>query len=121
MIKNKIKKIAEKSFKNKKLDDKIVIEMAKRFKRSELKEYLRELYAMENKNTVKVFLPSDDEENIKQVYSTLRKMYKDKKIVVEIDPSLLVGIRVENEDNIYELSLKNIFTDFVSFVEHKHD
>jgi F0F1-type ATP synthase delta subunit len=121
MTKNQIKKIAEKSFTNKNLNEAVVKGVAKRLKRSELKLYLKELYALENKKTVKVYLPTDNQENLKELYSIFKKIYPDKKIAIGVDTSLILGIRVENEDDIYELSLKNVFGNLIEHVGQAYD
>lgn len=121
MNKTQIKKLAEKSFRNKDLDEKFVKDAAKRLKRSELKTYLRELYSLENKKTIKVFLPNDDQGNAKMVYQVFRKMYSNKKILIEIDPTLIAGIRIQNNDNIYELSFKSLFSNLLTSIEQKYD
>lgn len=121
MNKTQIKKLAEKSFRNHNLDEKTIKAVASKLKRSELKEYLNQLYAAESKQTVKVFIPTESEDNLKELYKSFKKIYPNKKILVAVDPNLLLGIRIENEDNIYELSLRHVLEDLVEYIKQKHD
>lgn len=105
MNKKIIKKLAKTSYSSKNLNKKRVMRIVNALKREDLKTYIRDLKQMEAKNTVTVTLPSD--EGLGEIKNLLSKLYPGKKIVVNLDESMLTGIKVVDYDNVYELSLKN--------------
>ena len=107
MTKKHIKKLASTSFTKGKLNKEKVTRITKSLKRGDLKVYIKDLKAMEGRQTVVVTVPDYMGLNEKRKYFS--KIYPDKKLVFNIDPSLLTGIRVVDVDNEYELSLKNFF------------
>ncbi len=104
MTKQIIKKMAESSYTNDELDEKKVDKIAKNLKKSDLKIYIKDLKIMEMKKTVTVSVPTQDGMNEMKTYFT--RIYPGKRIVFNVDESLITGIRVVDYDNVYELSLK---------------
>ena len=105
MTKNYVKKLASASFTKGKLNKKKVTRITKYLKRKDLKVYIKNLKAMEGRQTVIITVPDDKGLNEKRKYFS--NIYSVKKLVFTIDTSLLTGIRVVDVDNEYELSLKN--------------
>lgn len=101
-----IKKLADESFNKNNLDEKKVARIAKALKREDLKVYIKDLKNIEAKNTVKVTIPAS--RGISEMKAYFSKIYPNKKIVVQVDDSLLTGIKVVDYDNVYELSLKGL-------------
>lgn len=105
MTKKQIEKLVEKSYDGKYLDEQRVEEISNSLNRKNLKEYIRALKTYERKTTVIVSMPTSPTVEEKE---KLKSVFQDKKIVYEIDPSLIAGIRVVNgEEWIYDLNIKN--------------
>ena len=116
MKKNIIKKVAKMSYSGDLLDKDKVIKISKSLKRENLKAYIKTLKNMEAKKTVVVTLSS--EERIKGLKDYFSKLYPDKRIIIQIDESLLAGIRVVDFDNVYELSLKDLLENSIKGVRN---
>lgn len=105
MTTKQIRLLVKASYTNEKLDEKKVERIVKLLSRSELKAYVRGIKLEEKKHKVYIALPS------KSIYNKKRKdlenLYKGKEIVFEEDPSLLLGIRILDNDMLYELSLSD--------------
>lgn len=105
MTKKQIKELVNASYIKDKLDAKKVEKIAALLSRADLKEYIRALKLAEKSHTVSLVLPDT------KLYNNNRKFwestFKNKRIVVEEDPSLLLGIKVINNDMVYDMTLKN--------------
>lgn len=105
MTKKQIQDLVEESYEDKYLNEQKVEEISNSLNRKNLKEYIKALKTRERKQTVIVTMPKSptiqEEEKLESVFS-------DKKIVYQIDPSLIAGIRVVNGDEwVYDLNVKN--------------
>lgn len=120
MTKKQIKKLAGLSFTRNNLDDRKVDSIAKLLKRSDLKEYVRVLKSIEAQKKVQVVIP-----NLSMIkkgdLQKFQKMFPNKKILYEEDPSLLVGVKIINNDKVFEFSLKNNLENMDSFIETQYD
>lgn len=119
MDKKTIKLLAEKSYTNNKLDSKKVSAITKRLRISELKKYVKELKRIEKERTVTVVLP-DVKINLKNLQKEFKNIFPDKKVAFETDPSMVVGLKVINNDMIYELSLNNAFNKIKSYIKDSY-
>lgn len=117
MKKKLIKKLAEAGYSKNQLDKGNVARIAKVLKRQDLKVFIKDLKTLEAKHTVTVTIPK--EEGLTDLRSYFTKIYPGKRIAFNIDSSLLTGIRVEDYDNVYELSLKSFLEQAVK--EQKYD
>jgi F0F1-type ATP synthase delta subunit len=115
MKKNMIKKLAVASYTKNELDALKVKKITKSLTRTELKDYINDLKNIENRRTVTVPIPSEEETSkIKQMFA---KIYPTKRIVIKVDEELLTGIRVVDFDNVYELSLKNYLENSLEYLK----
>lgn len=105
MRKNLIKKLAEESFVKNTLDKNKTAKIAKSLKREDLKVYIKDLKTISARNSVTVTLPSD--QGLRDMKNYFFKIYPHKRILFNIDETMLTGIRVVDYDNVYELSLKS--------------
>lgn len=103
------------------MDAKKVNSIARSLKRADLKEYLRALKTIEAQRKVLVFIPNLSEISKSDLQKTFGKIFPNKKVLYEEDPSLLLGVKVINNDQIFEFSLKNNLEDLNSFVENQYD
>lgn len=104
MKKKLIKKLTDVSFKKDQLYAQKVKEIARVLKREDLKFYIKNLKIRDAKRTVSITVPS--EEGLGEMRKYFIKLYPNKKIIFNIDSSLLTGVKVVDYDNVYELSLK---------------
>lgn len=115
----KVKKIAEQSFVNNKLNPKIVDLVAKKLKRSEIKKYIKALRLLKRKKTIYLILPEIEKntnQEISYILNFLKKAYPQKKIEIQKDPSLISGIKVINYDIIYNYNIKNTINSIISHI-----
>lgn len=118
MIKKQIKNLVLQSYTNDTLDEKKVYAIFGLLRRREFKQYLNKLKQYEKQKSLIVtvaHIPTKDEQN------KIKAMFKDKKIIYIINPSLIVGTKIINDDLVYELSLKNVLEDLVSHVSKTYD
>lgn len=103
MTAKQVRLLVEASYTKGELDEKKVMTVAKALTRAELKLYVRALKLEEKKHKVYIALPS------KAIYNKKRKdleeLYKGKEIIFEEDPTLLLGMRILDNDMLYEFSL----------------
>lgn len=111
MNKKVIKKLAEESYSKNTLDSGKITKIAKKLKRSDLKVYIKNLKDIEAQKTVMITVPNED--GLREIKTHFSKLYPDKKIVFNIDTTLLTGIKVVDYDNVYELSLKSLLENSV--------
>ena len=112
MTLKQIKLIAQKSFIKNELDYKKVKIFTSKMKRKELREYIREIKSLDSKMKVRIVVPNLKTFEKKDISSLLKK-YQDKKILYEEDQSLLVGLKVIDNDLIYDFNLKNSLEELV--------
>lgn len=112
MTKKQIKELVLKSYIKNKLDKNRVDLVANKLNRKSLKEYIRALKKFESKNTIIISVPNMPEQNEIKILSDL---FTGKKIVYNIDPTLLVGIKLVKDDLIYDYNLKNTLENMAKF------
>lgn len=115
MDKRLLSQLVFESYTNGILDEERIAAIADRLNRRQLKEYIKALKHEENKKSVEVTVPAPvDDDQIEM----LGKIFPDKNIIYKNDPSLLSGIKVKNNDMIYDQSLKSILD---KLVDHAAD
>lgn len=108
MTKKQIQQLIHASYKNDTLDEKIVAKIAQLLSRKDLKAYVRSLQLAEKSRTISLVLPNS------KIYNkgVFEKVFKNKKITVTEDPSLLLGLKVIDNDMVYDYSLKSTLERF---------
>ncbi len=114
MDKKLLQKLVETSYTNGKLDAQKANAIADKLDRSNLKEYIKGLKEKERKVTVVVDIPSNNQESYKQ---ELTRLFPDKKIIMRTDPSLILGIRITDNDTVYDLNLQSTLSKMSAYVE----
>lgn len=102
MNKKLLKQLILASYTNGALDEKNILAITDRLTRAELKQYIKALKQSEKAKTVIVDIPFYDTKS-----QNLQSVFPSKKIIVRKDPSLLVGIRVTDNDDVFEMNLKH--------------
>ena len=116
MTKKQIKLLAQKSFIRKQLDSKRVLSFTKGMKRRELREYLRAVKSIDAKNKVTIIVPSLSKFK-KSDLSVFLKTYANKEIIYQEDPSLLVGVKIIDNDLVHDFNLKNSLENIIEMYD----
>lgn len=117
MIKKKLKTIVAESYKDDILDFNKAHAIADSLRsRSDLKQYINELKNYENKKNVTVTIPFNVDKS-----EVFEKLFPNKKIVYKIDPSVMLGVKIVNNDNVYEFNLKNMLQNIISYITKSYD
>lgn len=115
MTKKQIQELVLDSYSNNSINPEKVDKISEQMDRRELKEYIKALKNYENKNSVIITLPSLPKEEDTKKFSSL---FPNKKIVYNIDPSLMLGVRIKNRDLITEVNLKDTLEDMLKHVSN---
>lgn len=119
MNKKFIKKLAHNSFTDNKLDEKKVKVISSNLNRGRLKTYLREIKNISQKNTVYITIPSNSTLT-EDASKTFSRLFPGRKIEIRVDTTLIGGVRIENYDMIYDLSIKSRLEDSIKSIEYEN-
>ena len=121
MTKKQIKLLAGASYSKGDLIGKNVTRIADRLTREDLKRYLRTLKSIEKQKTVTVIVPGTKLNNKQYIEKKFKELFKEKNIAIQTDPSLIVGLKIINNDLIYELSLRDTFARIDDYLLGQYD
>lgn len=113
MTKKLLKQLVVASYKNNNLNPKTIEKIAKVLSRKELKQYIKALKTEENKRNVIVSLPYLPKNKDKKSFEGV---FQNKKILYDIDKSLILGVKITKNDLVYEMSLKNSLENLITHV-----
>lgn len=114
MKKKQLKKLVEYSYNKENLNETNTQAIANLLSRKDLKQYINALKAHENKSTVTISIPSEPSA---EIISLFKKTYKNKQVLFDIDPSLLLGVRIVENDMVYNGSLQKRLEDLSEKIE----
>lgn len=114
MTTKQIKNLAMASYTKNSLDAKKVNRIVKLLSRAQLKTYVKFLKSLESSKTVKVIIPKHGTKS--DLTKELKKVFSDKKLEFSEDKSLIAGIKIIDNDIIYDFNLKNTFENLVSYI-----
>ena len=114
MTKKIIKKLALSSYTGENLDGKKVNRIIKHLGRLDLKTYIKAIKNFENSRTVTLLSPITSSKT--RLTKEMKKIFPDKKIVIEKDGNLIAGVRIIDNDTIYDFNVKNTLENLVSYV-----
>lgn len=117
MNRQTLKQLVVESYTDGALDAEKVNKIADLLSKSELKLYIRALKNWEREHSIIVDVPSED----KAITEHIHEVFPDKKVVVNVDPSLIVGMRLQHNDDVYEMSLKNTLDKITEHIEESYD
>jgi len=121
MTKKQIKLLADASYLKENLDYSKTRRIAGRLIREDLKKYLRMLKNIEKQKMVTIVVPNMKLSEKKDIEKKFKNIFKEKNISMEIDSSLIVGLKIINDDLIYELSLDNTFNRINNYLMEQYD
>lgn len=117
MDKKRMQVLVSKSYVRQKLNPERVKAIAKTLTRADLKRYIHELKNKENKRNVIVILPFDNKFK-KQVFENL---FPGRRIIYKVDPTLLVGVKIIDNDTVYTFDLKDTLESIPHYIKEKYD
>lgn len=114
-MKNLPKELAKISYTNGKLDENSVKAIADKLNRTLLKQYIKEIKHEEKKSIVFVTTPKPLDETAR---GKIKELFPKKRIIEEIDPSMINGIKIVENDEEYEMDLNKTFHDIIRFISN---
>lgn len=96
------------------LEQNKVFTIADHLKRKDLKSYIKALKTNEAKTTV-LIETSSQKKNL--IHAVARKLFPDKKIEYIYSPNLLLGIKVTDNDMVYEANLAHSFNSLLTGIK----
>lgn len=116
MTKKEIKQLVLASYTKDKLDIKKINTIIKFFSKKDLKNYVRYIKSYEKTKNIIIEMPvvSNKEDILRQ----FKKLYPDKNIQLKENKSLLAGVKITDNDIVYEQNLKNKLENIVSFINY---
>lgn len=119
MTKRFLQQLVLASYTGKNLNAKRVDEITKRLDKQDLKAYIRALKLIEQQKKIYVAMPKANVYNTSK--KTLESLFPDKEFIFEEDPSLLLGMRLIDNDMVYEMSLKERLNSILDEVDQQYD
>lgn len=114
MNKKLLKQLVIESYTKEELDFTKVNAIADLLKRKDLKLYIRALRNQEKKKTVDVITPGELNRDEKKM---VENTFKNKKINYIIDSSLIVGLKIIENDKVFDLNLGNTLYSLKEHIE----
>lgn len=112
----KINQLVLSSYSNLYLNEKKVKKIASLLKKSDLKKYINGLRREDMKKSLIVAAPMNNYDNSKFI-----KLFPNKKIIFKKDPSLMLGVKIVDNDMVYEFTLKNSLDKIINHIEQNYD
>lgn len=116
MNSRKINKLVAASYVNNCLNQKTVNEISVLLSKSDLKKYITSLKIENMKKTLIISAPINNLDLTK-----FKKLFPNKIIFLKNDPSLMLGVKVVDNDIIYEFTLRNTLDKIISYMEQNYD
>lgn len=116
MTKKLIKKLALSSYTKNVLDVKKTKKISGLLTRTDLKQYIKELKLLESQKNVKILIPLVNKNTKKDITSKFSKVFSGKNVMIEEDKSLILGVKIVDNDVIYDLSLKNTLNSLNTYI-----
>src|SRR5579863_2458534 len=113
MNKKKIHELVVASYDGESLDEKSIKMIADKLNRHILKKYISLLKQEEKKKMIFVTTPKPLTEKEK---NKLKSLFPKKKIIEQIDPSMIAGIKIVKDDQAYEMDFNQTFHDIIRSV-----
>lgn len=117
MNRQTLKQLVIESYSHGDLDAKKVNKIADLLNRNELTLYIKALKNWERQNKITLEVPNDHNLNMKDLTS----IFPNKKIEISVDPTLLLGMRLQSNDDVFEMSLKNTLDKITEHIEEQYD
>ncbi len=114
-MKNKLRNLVSQSYKDGHLDPELVSMIADHMNRQSLKQYISLLKQEEKKKQVIVTSPkaisSSDQ-------AMLQAQFPDKQMIYVLDPEMINGIQIIDNDREFQINLNKTFHDIISYLSN---
>lgn len=114
MNKKLLKQLLAISYKNGQLDNQIIAKIADKLDRNQLKQYIKALKNAEKLKNVYIQTPFGDK---RKIINDFKNVFSGKNIIHLKNSSLIVGAKINYNDDIFEISLKNNLDQILKNVE----
>ncbi|OGH37772.1 MAG: hypothetical protein A2905_02950 [Candidatus Levybacteria bacterium RIFCSPLOWO2_01_FULL_36_10] len=114
MNKGIIKKLAQMTVENGQVNETVRNFVLKKLSKKDTKVYLLYLISHIRKNEVYVTIANDPDKN---THENISKLFKSKNIKFKIDPKIGAGLKVEYDDNIVSLNVRNLIERTISDIK----
>jgi hypothetical protein len=114
MTKKQIRDLVQASYTGNELDQKKVNRISKLLTRTELKEYVNLVKMFEKSKTLTIYTPSLSAGAFFKKQSV--KLFPNKKIEIKEDKKLIAGIKIIDNDNVYDFNVRNNLKNLVSYI-----
>lgn len=116
MNKKKMDKLILASYSGSFLNKKNINKISTLLSKLDLKQYINALKLAEKKKSLIVSAPLNNQDLTK-----FEKLFPQKKILFRKDPSLMLGVKIIDNDIVYEFTLKNSLDKMLSYIEQNYD
>ena len=116
MNSKKIEKLVLASYSDSFLNQKKVNKISTLLSKSDFKKYINGLRLTEKKKSLIVSSPIKNSDLKK-----FEKLFPNKKIIFKKDPKLMLGVRIVDNDIVYEFTLKNSLDKILNYIEQNYD
>ena len=99
------------------LDAEKINKIADLLSKKELRLYIKALKNWDKQTKIMIDVPSEDTFNLDE----LKELFPNKRFMVSVDPSLMLGMRLQDNDDVFELSLKNTLDKITEHIEEQYD
>ena len=120
MNRKTLKQLVIESYSDGDLDPQRINKIADLLSRDELRLYIRALKNWDRQNKIVLQVPKDLNDN-GLTLKAVQEVFPDKKISVSLDSSLLLGMRLQSNDDIFEISLRNTLDKITQHIEEQYD
>jgi len=114
MTKKQIRGLVSASYTNDQLDQKKINRISKMLNRAELKTYINLVKMFEKSKTLTIYTPNLSAGAFFK--KELGKIFKSKKIEIKEDKKLIAGIKIIDDDNVYDFNVRNNLKNLVSYI-----
>lgn len=118
MKEKQLKQLVQQSFTNNRLDRNVVESIAGRLLRKDLKRYLRILKLYKQRMSVTI---ASSAFPTKAMQKKLASLFPNKDVRFVVDPSLVMGIKILDNDDLFEFNLKKTLNDLTTFISKTYD
>lgn len=118
MNKKLLKQLLLISYKDGKLDSETIAKIADKMDRNQLKQYIHALKKAEKLQNVYIETPFSEG---KAITEDFKSIFPGKNILHVQNSSLLVGTKINYNDDMFEISLKNNLDEILRNIEHDYD
>lgn len=116
MNKKKIDKLVLASYSNNFLNRKRVNKISTLLSKADLKKYINQLKLTERRKSLIVCSPTNNQD-----FRKFEELFPNKKILFTKDSSLMLGVRIIDNDIVYEFTLRNSLDKIISHIEQSYD